>query len=89
MNPKITTDHLKRQAIVYIRQSSPIQVTYNLESQVPCAPWEIPPEAIQSEQVLREVASVKRGRGSRVKLPSEEEGFPMFAEIESVGPSTR
>ena len=56
---------------------------------VPCAPWEIPPEAIQSERVLREVASVKRGRGSRVKAPSGEEGFPMFAEIESVGPSTR
>ena len=33
MNPKITADHLKRRAIVYIRQSSPIQVTHNLESQ--------------------------------------------------------
>src|SRR6201996_710497 len=30
---KVTADHLKRRAIVYIRQSSPIQVAYNLESQ--------------------------------------------------------
>jgi hypothetical protein len=32
-NAKITADHLKRRAIVYIRQSSPIQVANNLESQ--------------------------------------------------------
>lgn len=31
--PKVTTDHLKRRAVVYIRQSSPIQVANNLESQ--------------------------------------------------------
>lgn len=45
---------------------------------VPCAPWEIPPEAIQSEQVRREVASVKRG--PRVKLSSRRGDPPMFAE---------
>mgnify|MGYP001056356511 CR=1 FL=1 len=33
MNAKLTADHLKRRAIVYIRQSSPIQVANNLESQ--------------------------------------------------------
>ena len=33
MNPKLTADHLKRRAIVYIRQSSAIQVANNLESQ--------------------------------------------------------
>jgi DNA invertase Pin-like site-specific DNA recombinase len=35
MNPnsKLTADHLKRRAIVYIRQSSPVQVANNLESQ--------------------------------------------------------
>ncbi len=33
MNPKITLDHLKRRAIVYIRQSSPGQVIHNQESQ--------------------------------------------------------
>lgn len=33
MNTKITPDHLKRHAIIYIRQSSPTQVTENLESQ--------------------------------------------------------
>ena len=33
MNTKITTAHLNRHAIVYIRQSSPTQVTGNLESQ--------------------------------------------------------
>lgn len=33
MNPKISTDHLKRRAIVYIRQSSPGQVIHNQESQ--------------------------------------------------------
>jgi hypothetical protein len=32
---------------------------------VPCAPWEIPVESIQSERVMREIAAVKRG--SRVK----------------------
>ncbi len=43
---------------------------------VPCAPWEIPAEAIQSEKVLREVAAVKRG--SRVKEKAEEVELPMF-----------
>ena len=33
MNPKISADHLKRRAIVYIRQSSPGQVIHNEESQ--------------------------------------------------------
>jgi len=32
-NPKVTADHLKRRAIIYIRQSSPVQVANNLESQ--------------------------------------------------------
>ena len=32
-NTKVTADHLRRRAIVYIRQSSPIQVANNLESQ--------------------------------------------------------
>ncbi len=31
-NPKITADHLARRACVYIRQSTPDQVRYNLES---------------------------------------------------------
>ena len=30
---KVTVDHLKRRAIIYIRQSSPVQVANNLESQ--------------------------------------------------------
>ena len=30
---KITPDHLARGAFVYIRQSTPMQVTHNLESQ--------------------------------------------------------
>ena len=30
---KITPDHLRRRAIVYVRQSTPIQVVHNLESQ--------------------------------------------------------
>src|ERR1700694_1509159 len=33
MNPKISAEHLKRRAIVYIRQSSPGQVMHNQESQ--------------------------------------------------------
>src|SRR6202167_399726 len=33
MNPKISADHLKRRAIVYVRQSSPGQVVHNQESQ--------------------------------------------------------
>jgi DNA invertase Pin-like site-specific DNA recombinase len=33
MNAKISADHLKRRAIVYIRQSSPGQVIHNQESQ--------------------------------------------------------
>lgn len=46
---------------------------------VPWAPWEIPAESIQSEQVLREVAALKRG--SRVKVSNEEAELPMFAGI--------
>ena len=46
---------------------------------VPWAPWEIPAESIQAEQVLREVAALKRG--SRVKESSEEAELPMFAGI--------
>lgn len=46
---------------------------------VPWAPWEIPAEAIQSEQVLREVAAVKRG--SRVEESDQEGALPMFAGI--------
>ena len=33
MNPKITADNPKRRAIAYTRQSSPLQVAHNLESQ--------------------------------------------------------
>lgn len=33
MNPKLTADHLERQAIVYIRQSTPHQVLHHLEGQ--------------------------------------------------------
>ena len=44
---------------------------------VPWAPWEIPAESIQAEQVLREVAALKRG--SRVKEAGEEAELPMFA----------
>lgn len=46
---------------------------------VPWAPWEIPAEAIQSEQVLREVAAVKRG--SRTKVTTERAELPMFVGI--------
>ena len=46
---------------------------------VPLAPWEIPAEAIQSEQVLWEVAAVKRGcRGKERREGTE---LPMFAGI--------
>jgi hypothetical protein len=45
---------------------------------VPLAPWEIPAAAIQSEQVLREIAAVKRsGRGKERR----EAELPMFAGI--------
>ena len=30
---KITSDHLRRRAVVYVRQSTPMQVVHNLESQ--------------------------------------------------------
>jgi DNA invertase Pin-like site-specific DNA recombinase len=33
MNGKVIANHLKRRAIVYVRQSSAIQVTHNLERQ--------------------------------------------------------
>ena len=33
MNPKLTNEHLRRRAIVYIRQSSTGQVLHNQESQ--------------------------------------------------------
>lgn len=50
---------------------------------VPWAPWEIPAEAIQSEEVLREVAAVKRG--SRAKVSGQEAELPMFAGIGEEG----
>ncbi len=46
---------------------------------VPWAPWEIPAESIKSEQVLREIAAVKRG--SRAQESGEETELPMFAGI--------
>lgn len=46
---------------------------------VPWAPWEIPVKAIQSEQVLRAVAAVKRG--SRAKEIAMEAELTMFAGI--------
>lgn len=46
---------------------------------VPWAPWEIPAESIKSEQVLREVAALRRG--SRLKESSEEAELPMFAGV--------
>ncbi len=46
---------------------------------VPWAPWEIPAESIQSEQVLREVAAVKRGIRKDGRLDEAE--LPMFAGI--------
>jgi DNA invertase Pin-like site-specific DNA recombinase len=46
---------------------------------VPCAPWEIPAESIQSEQVLREVAAVKRGR--RIEQKHREAELPMFTAL--------
>jgi DNA invertase Pin-like site-specific DNA recombinase len=46
---------------------------------VPWAPWEIPAESIQSEQVRREVAAVKRG--SRIEEKRGEAELPMFAGI--------
>ena len=33
MSEKVRTQHLERKAILYVRQSSPYQVTHNLESQ--------------------------------------------------------
>jgi len=46
---------------------------------VPWAPWEIPAESIQSEQVLRAVAAFKRG--ARIKQSNCEAELPMFTEI--------
>jgi DNA invertase Pin-like site-specific DNA recombinase len=36
MNPKLTSDRLSRRAIVYIRQSSPGQVTHNRQRRQYC-----------------------------------------------------
>ena len=46
---------------------------------VPWAPWEIPAESIQSEQVRRQVAALKRG--SRIEEKRGEAELPMFAGI--------
>ena len=46
---------------------------------VPLAPWEIPAEAIRSEQVLREIAAVRRG--GRGNDSSQKKELPMFAEV--------
>jgi excisionase family DNA binding protein len=46
---------------------------------VPCAPWEIPAKAVESEEVLKEVKNIKR----RVRVPamSEATDLPMFADL--------
>lgn len=46
---------------------------------VPLAPWEIPAEAIQSEEVLREIAAIRRG--SRAKENDHETELPLFAGV--------
>jgi DNA invertase Pin-like site-specific DNA recombinase len=46
---------------------------------VPWAPWEIAAEAIQTQQVLREVAAVKRG--SRIQEVDREAELPLFAAV--------
>jgi len=33
MNPKLTDEHLRRRAVVYVRQSTPAQLLHNRESQ--------------------------------------------------------
>jgi excisionase family DNA binding protein len=33
MNPKLTAEHLRKRAVIYVRQSTPVQVHRNLESQ--------------------------------------------------------
>ncbi len=48
---------------------------------VPCAPWEIPAEAIESEPVLRAVAAVKRGHRLKEARIEKESEMPMFAGI--------
>jgi DNA invertase Pin-like site-specific DNA recombinase len=48
---------------------------------VPCTPWEIPAEAIRSEQVLRTVAAVKRGHRLQEAPDETEVELPMFAGI--------
>jgi excisionase family DNA binding protein len=45
---------------------------------VPCAPWEIPADAIESQEVLREIGKVKRRVRVTRTLPAGE--LPMFAD---------
>jgi excisionase family DNA binding protein len=46
---------------------------------VPCAPWEISAEAVESKTVLEEIERIKQ-RGRPLRATSVEE-LPMFAEI--------
>ena len=46
---------------------------------VPCAPWEIPANAVESEDVLREVKNIKRR--VRVSPKTTAEDLPMFADL--------
>lgn len=46
---------------------------------VPWAPWEIPVEAIECEEVLREVRNLKRR--VRIAPALAETELPMFAEV--------
>ena len=73
MNPKITADHLKRRAIVYIRQSSPIQVTHNLESQR--RQYNLADQArqlgFQQVEVIDEDLGRSRGSGTRCRARRE------------------
>ena len=78
-NAKVTADHLKRRAIVYIRQSSPIQVATNLGSQR--RQYALADQARQLGFQQVEVIDEDLGRSGSGRLPAVssrgmEESFP-------------
>ena len=60
MNQKITEEHLRRRAIVYVRQSTPIQLVQNRESQLERSLKDIDstprPTAVPDKEVLLSLA---------------------------------
>lgn len=85
MNPKISASHLKKRAIVYIRQSSPGQVTHNQESLFLTTPSEYRNQRQRRQYGLADHA--RRLGFQQVQIIDEDLGRPRSGQVERPGSS--